>query len=130
MGAVFGYGFLPRFYLLDALASVVVHFQEHRRESLVIHPHIDRAKLEPLTYEQVLAAPKAALGKPVVWCVDHAYGATASFADGRPSRPLLWTNESAVPRNSPTSGGRCTNVVATVEDVKPDGVVLAFVGLP
>lgn len=130
LGVVFGCGFLPRFYLLDAMASVVANFQARRGEDLAVHRYVDQAKLDALTYEQVLAEPASSVGKTVVWCVDHSYGSESSFADGRPSRPLLWTDRGSVPRNSPTSGGRCTRVAARVEGVKPGGVLLAFLGLP
>lgn len=79
-----------------------------------------------LTYEAALADPKAAIGKPVIWCVDHpAHG--FAYEGGKPSHPLLLDNDYAFPINSPTTGGRCDDVLAAVTAVGPDAVSLRFI---
>ncbi|MCX5796465.1 MAG: hypothetical protein NTY77_13310 [Elusimicrobia bacterium] len=80
-----------------------------------------------LTYEQVAAKPQDFVGKPVVWCVDHP-DPNVSFLEGRPSQPLVWSNDEAVLRTGPK--GHCTRMLAVVEGAGLQGVRLRFIGLP
>lgn len=69
-------------------------------------------------------------GDIVSWCVDRGYGTDVSYYSGKPSQPLLWTNLPEVPENSPTSGGRCSIVLARVVERRPQGLQLTFLGKP
>lgn len=97
-------------------------------------PHasaIAQAKRLDLGYADALK-PES-VGKPVLWCIDHV-ASGYSYLAGRPSQPILWDNEHAVPFNSPTTGGRCTKMLATIVGARPDGLALslrmAFSGRP
>jgi len=83
------------------------------------------AKRLGLSYEAALADPSAAIGKPVVWCVDHPARGYA-YAGGKPSQPLILQDPSAFPTNSPTTGGRCDRVLAVVTAVEKGGVSIRF----
>ncbi|MBI5241114.1 MAG: hypothetical protein HY926_11625 [Elusimicrobia bacterium] len=80
-----------------------------------------------ITYDQVAAKPQDYAGKPVHWCVDHP-DPKVSFLEGRPSQPLVWSNDEAVLRTGPN--GHCTMMLATVEGAGPEGVRLRLLGLP
>lgn len=109
--------------------QVASNFGERRSQIHMLRPLVERARREPVTYEQALAAPTAFAGRPVVWCVDHP-STGASFLDGR---PLSWVNdgdaEKNLPTNGPTTGGRCTTVVAVIEGAKTGKLALRYVGL-
>lgn len=49
-----------------------------------------------LTYEAVLAAPAAALGKPVLWCMAKRQSGPALYG-GLGDKPVLITNPEAMP---------------------------------
>lgn len=87
------------------------------------------AKRLDLGYDQIVSSPEQFIGKFVVWCVDHP-ATNVSYLAGRPAQPLVWDYAQEVPLNSPTSGGRCTTVLATVEGVQREGVRLRYIGLP
>ena len=67
-----------------------------------------------------LVSDPAFAGKPVVWCVDHP-DPGVSFLEGRPSQPLVWSNDSAVLRTGPK--GHCSKMVAIVEGAGPEGLM-------
>ncbi|MBI5882560.1 MAG: hypothetical protein HZB91_05595 [Elusimicrobia bacterium] len=135
VGAALAAGFLlTRGPVLDVLATVAARFMVHRGQRAALGPLIEEAQRLGLDYQTILRDPMGHVGQPVVWCVDHPSWGNAYLA-GKPSEPLVLENESAFPINSPTSGGTCTTVVATIGEVPamfvPErGVVLHFVGLP
>jgi hypothetical protein len=101
--------------------------RSRRAERRAMAPQLALARRLALSYEAVAADPKAHAGEPVAWCVDHP-GAGVAFLEGRPSQPLVWSNDAAVPVTG--SKGRCAKVLAVVEGAGPDGVRLRFVGQP
>lgn len=88
---------------------------------------VKEARALGLSYEEVLADPAAAKDKPVLWCIDHP--ALGYAYAGNPSRPVILENDAALPRNSPTSGGRCSQVLAVVTGAGNGVVRLQFVSL-
>ncbi len=125
-GAFVGLAVLSQLPWVDAAAQLLSRRAELARLSKEIYD----ARLTPISYDAVRTAPpETYLGRPVLWCVDHVAGGV-SYLGGKPSQPLSWTNEAAVPKNSPTSGGRCTQVLASIQGWDRDGVKLAFMGEP
>ncbi|MFA6317087.1 MAG: hypothetical protein WC943_06680 [Elusimicrobiota bacterium] len=115
--------------VLDILAGVSVRFQERRSQRVSLSALIEEANALGLDYAAIRREPARYVGKPVVWCVDHP-GWGMAYLAGKPSDSLILENESSFPMNSPVAGGRCRTVVALVEGVRPEGIVLRFVGLP
>lgn len=109
--------------------ELVDGFGRRRAERNGLAGFIAQAKREPVDYDAARADPGAFKGRPVVWCVDHP-AAGVSYLSGRPSQPLAWSDEVRLPKNSPTTGGRCDLVVATIEGASREGLVLNFVGRP
>ncbi|MBI5623475.1 MAG: hypothetical protein HY924_06845 [Elusimicrobia bacterium] len=130
VGAAVAAGFLlTRGPVMDILAAVAGGFMERRSQKVSLSALIEEANGLGLDYAAIRREPARCIGKPVVWCVDHPSWGTAYLA-GKPSEPLILENESAFPLNSAVAGGRCRTVVATVAEVRPEAVVLRFVGLP
>ena len=96
-------------------------------ERKVLSPQVELAYRLKLTYDQVMARPQDFIDKPVVWCVDHP-DLGVSFLEGRPSQPLIWSNDPAVLRTGPK--GHCSKMLASVEGAGPTGVRLRYIGLP
>lgn len=110
------------------LPQVWVGFLDRRQEREALAPFVREARDLALTYGAVAIAGKALADKPVVWCVDTT-SAGHAYHSGRPSEPIVWENGDAVPRNSPTTGGRCTTVVAVVVGAGREGVALRYLGI-
>ncbi len=121
--------FLAVFLKVMPIPALLEGWSGRRAERAALAEAISRARREPVDYEAARAEPEAFRGRPVVWCVDHP-AAGFSYLAGRPDRPLAWTDESRLPKNSPTTGGRCDWVVAAVQGASPKGLLLAFVGRP
>jgi len=98
-----------------------------REEVKALSPQAALAYKLNLSYDAVAANPREYAGKPVVWCVDHP-DPGVSFLEGRPSQPLVWSNDEAVLRTGPK--GHCAKMLAVVEGAGPKGVQLRFRGLP
>lgn len=126
-----GLAVLAAFAFLKVIPVLEIVEGARRRhaEKSALQTYISRAKSEPVEYDAARADPSAFKGRPVVWCVDHP-AAGFSYLAGRPDRPLSWSDETRLPKNSPTTGGRCDLVVATVEASSPKGLLLNFVGRP
>lgn len=125
---------LPWEGMLLGLTRLVDQARSRSQERNALGPMMEKARNQNLSYEQISAAPKAFVGRPVLWCVDHP-DVGISYHAGRPAQPVSWTNkvafEAHVPLNAPTTGGRCTKVLATVQGKREQGeVVLWFVGVP
>lgn len=90
---------------------------------------IETARRQPVDYDALRADPAAFKDRPVLWCVDHP-ASGVSYLAGKPSRPLAWSNDSELPLNSPTGGGRCTELVAVLEGARAGVPLLRFVGRP
>ena len=60
---------------------------------------------------------------------DHPASNYAYLA-GRPSQPLVLSNGWAMRYTSPSSGGRCVQILGQVETRKPQGLGLRFIGYP
>lgn len=115
--------------LAAGLPKAIVNWQDRRQQKQAMAPLVERARSLGLSYEAVLAAPAEHLEKPVVWCVDTVAVGRA-YHSGRPSQPVIWENAADVPVNGPTTGGRCSTVLAVVMGVRHEGVVLRYLGLP
>lgn len=86
-----------------------------------------QARQLDLKYEAVLADPKPAVGKPVIWCVDHPSGDSA-YVEGKPSQVLHLQDPLSFPFSAVSnSGGRCNRVLAVITDVERGIVTLRFV---
>lgn len=109
--------------LVSAAAHVWYGLEQRRSERAALEPMIEKARLWRVDYET------AREGDYVVWCVDHP-ASGYSYLAGKPSQPLVLSNDWQMETNSPQQGGRCTDIVARVEGRKPQGVVLRFMGLP
>lgn len=109
--------------LVSAAAHVWYGLEQRRSERAALEPFIEKARLWRVDYETARA------GDYVVWCVDHPSKGYAYLA-GKPSQPLVLSNDWQMETNSPQQGGRCTMVVAQVEGRKPQGLVLRYLGRP
>ena len=101
--------------------------RSRHEEVKALSPQAALAYKLDLSYDAVAATPQGFTGKPVVWCVDHP-DPGVSFLEGRPSQPLVWSNDEAVLRTGPK--GHCARMLAVVEGAGPKGVQLRFLGLP
>lgn len=71
-----------------------------------------------LDFDRVVADPAAAVGKPVVWCVDSFDGRTG-FVNGRQSELVVWTVPSPDElKSSPGVKGYCLKTLAVVTGVE------------
>ncbi len=107
-------------------ASAFQGFQQRREESGALAPLVVEARRESLTFAQVVVAHPAHLHKLVLWDVT-VQSSTSSFAEGRASRPVVWTNPERVSQDLMWYQ---TRVVARVEAVKDDTVWLEYLGKP
>jgi hypothetical protein len=114
---------------MDMFAGAAAGFMERRGQRASLGALIDEARHLELEHSAILREPAKHAGKPVVWCVDHPSWGNAYLA-GKPSEHLVLENEFAFPINSPTSGGRCTTVVAVVVGVKGNSVAIQYMGQP
>lgn len=110
-------------------AEAAQGFLNLRRSRKTLAPMAREAERLNLGYDQIASSPQEFAGKFVVWCVDHP-APNVSYLAGKPSQPLVWENDQDLPRNSPTSGGRCTEVLAAVEGLRREGILLRYIGRP
>lgn len=107
-------------------ASAFQGYQERRDERTALSPLLAEAERAALTFPEVVVSNPAHLHKLVYWDVT-VQSSTSSFAEGRPSRPVVWTNPDRVSRDLMWYQ---TKVVARVEAVKDDTVWLEYLGKP
>ncbi|MBI3288010.1 MAG: hypothetical protein HYZ74_00660 [Elusimicrobia bacterium] len=102
-------------------------FHERRDERRSMASLLGEANRLALTFPQVVVSHPAYAGKPVYWVV--APSSAASYAEGRPSWPVLWTNPDRFTAEMPGSSFH-NRVLARVAAVKDDTVYLEYVGMP
>ncbi len=83
-----------------------------------------QAKRLALSYEDVLSRPEQAIGKPVYWPITHPAPKTYRY---RGALPVFW-EERIPPMPENGKGGHPEWLVCVVRAVKPDGVVIDYVG--
>lgn len=131
LGSLFGVllALFPWGVLFLNAAEAAQGFLSLRRSRKTLAPMAREAERLNLGYDQIASSPGEFAGKFVVWCVDHP-APKVSYLAGKPSQPLVWENDHELPLNSPTSGGRCTKVLAAVEGLSREGVLLRYIGRP
>lgn len=107
-------------------ASALDHMRERSGERAALAPLLADARRENLTFPQVVVAHPAHLNKVVYWDVT-VQSSTSSYADGRPSYPVIWTNPERVSRELLWYQ---TPVLARVQNVYRDVVYLEYLGKP
>lgn len=108
-------------------ASIPWHrLRERKGIEGALEPLVREARQASLDYEQALDERNAsALGKAVLWCVDHP-SRGESYVNGNQQRRIRWTNEHPVPINRLTKD-RCIPMIARLRGRGPDGVLLEFI---
>lgn len=120
--ASFALGVSVGAYLMPELSRLRDQVRQRRDRAAALSSLIEQAKLMPVSYD--LATP----GMVVDWCIDHP-SKGFSFVAGRPSEPVLWTNEGDVPETIYTKGA-CRRTLARVVSREPLGLKLTFLGQP
>jgi hypothetical protein len=101
-------------YLLALSTSAPLnHFLDRLGARRINAPLLAQARSLRLDYEKAAADPKAAVGKPVVWCVDMPASDTA-YVSGRPSWPVAFNASFDDYRTNSSSGGYCRTVLAVI----------------
>ena len=102
---------------------------EHLEKREQIARTVAEARRLGLTWEKAIADPAAAIGKPVLWCVDHPTSGPDGYV-ASPSQPITLENSSAFPVAGGQSGGRCADVLAVIVKADDQGLSLRFEGRP
>lgn len=102
------------------------NMQMRRSERAQLEPLRAEAARDALTFPQIVASHPAHLHKLVVWEVT-VQSSTSSYAEGRVSWPIIWSNPDRV---SQDLLWHPTTVVARVEGVRDDVVILEYLGKP
>lgn len=99
----------------------------HRSEKSELR-EISRAALaEGIEYEDAVRNPKAAVGKLVLWNVAKA-GSAGWRVDADANKPVLWSGPEPADVPLADKHGQTVRVVAEVQAVTPQGVVLSLQG--
>lgn len=107
-------------------ASAFQGYQQRRSERAALSPLLVEAEKNALTFPQVVASNPAHLHKLVSWTVT-VQSSTSSYAEGRVSWPIAWTNPERVSRDLMWHPAK---VLARVEAIKDDTVWLEYLGEP
>ena len=107
-------------------ARLAAGYQERRAQRTALAPLIADAEREHLTFPQVVVAHPAHANKTVYWLVT-VQSSTSSYAHGRPSWPILWTNPERVQAEHMYQPER---VLARVAAVKDEAIYLEYIGRP
>jgi len=67
-----------------------------------------------LTYDSVLTAPAAALGKRAVWCLSSAAKGPRVFYEGKENKPVYITNRTAIPEYPLPSRATCADALVEI----------------
>ena len=90
-----------------------------------IAPLLEKAKDLKLTYEQVLADPAGAEGKPVTWCVQNR-GEQSVTVDGDGNKPLAVSNYARMPLFTGSKHQACTVMLLLLEKTAPGRPVSVY----
>jgi hypothetical protein len=101
-------------------------YQERKAERSFLAAHLAEARRDQLTFPQVVVSYPAYHDKTVYWNV--RVSSVASFAEGRPGWPILWTNPERV--ETLLMPYQDAHVLARVAAVREDTVYLEFLGRP
>lgn len=107
-------------------ADTFASFRQRSSERSALAPLLVVAKRDHLTFPQVVASHPAHLGKVVYWEVT-VQNSTSSYAEGRISWPIVWTNPD---RAQSELMWYPTPVLARVAAVSNDMVWLDYLGRP
>ena len=121
-----GAGLFGAFLVTVPWGEAFANMQNRRFERSQLEPLRAEAARDALTFPQVVASHPAHLHKLVLWEVT-VQSSTNSFAEGRVSWPIVWTNQERV---SHDLLWHPTTVVARVEGVRDDVVYLEYLGKP
>jgi len=100
-------------------------FSIKRQRSEAIAPLLEKAKQLALKYQNVLAAPGAGEGLPVIWCVQNR-GELAVSVDGDSGKPLYVSNYPAMPLYSGSKHQACAPMLLILEKQKPGRPITVF----
>lgn len=119
-GAFFAVQFLSGPFV-DVCAQAWSGVEQRNAQLAALEPFREKAKLWRVDYET------AREGDYVEWCVDRP-SAGYAYLEGRPSQPLLLSNESVLDVGYPR--GHCAMIVGQVEGRKPNGLSVRVIGQP
>ncbi|UPT73549.1 MAG: hypothetical protein M0D55_17045 [Elusimicrobiota bacterium] len=121
-----GAGLFGAFLVTVPWGDALANMENRRAERAQLAPLLAEARTESLTFPQVVVSNPAHLNKVVYWDVT-VQSSTASYADGRQSWPIVWTNPGRV---SSELSWHQTAVLARVASVRDDVVWLEYLGRP
>lgn len=90
-----------------------------------LSPLLKQAKAARLDYEQVLAAPAASEGKPVIWCVRNRSEHDVTV-EGKDNKRLVVSNYPGMPIYMGSKHQACTPMLLIVEKAAPGRPVTVF----
>lgn len=102
------------FYLW--LGSALPGFMQRRERVAELKPLLTGAEALALTYEKVLENPSAAIGKPVIWCIQNK-GEYEVTVGGEEGKRLKILNYPAMPRFSGSKHSACAEMLIVVTEV-------------
>lgn len=107
------------------LPDVFTGLSINRRRLEGMAPLLEKAKDLKLTYEQVLADPAGAEGKPVTWCVQNR-GEEHVTVDGNGNKRLAVSNHARMPLFTGSKHQACTVMLLILEKAAPGRPVTVF----
>ncbi|OGS05211.1 MAG: hypothetical protein A3G41_08750 [Elusimicrobia bacterium RIFCSPLOWO2_12_FULL_59_9] len=122
---------LAAFFIIAAVAlpwgGLADRFYRGQIEERALDAWVYKFRQHPLRYLDVYFSnpPNRYVGFPVVWEIDHP-STDVSYAEGIPSKKIIWSNESQVPTTSHSK--RSIRAVARVRWVYEGAVLLEYLG--
>ncbi len=86
-------------------------------------PLLSEARRLGLTFNDVLAHPQIAIGRPVTWCVSSKDGQTG-FVDEKATMPVVWAYPSEDLRTFLGTHGYCQKELSIIEGLDRGAVLL------
>lgn len=121
-----GAGLLGAFLVSVPWAGAFAHMRGRSFERSQLAPLLAEAEREALTFPQVVVSYPAHHNKLVYWEVT-VQSSTSSYASGRISWPIVWSNQAQVYGELSSYP---TYVLARVVGVRDDVVALDYLGKP